>query len=123
MTYLAISIGAVLGANARFLVGGWVTDRLGPVFPYGTLIVNVTGSFALGLVLTMVAGRPDAPWWVRPALAIGFLGSYTTFSSFSNETLGLVQNGSVGLAVANVVGSVGATLLAVYLGTVLGRAV
>ena len=109
MTYLAISIGAVIGANARFVIGEWVTQRLGSVFPFGTLLINVTGSFLLGIVLTALAERSGAPWWVRPALAIGFLGSYTTFSTFSYETLGLVQAGSFVLAALNIAGSVAAT--------------
>lgn len=122
MTYLAISIGAVLGANARFVLGEWVASRAGSAFPYGTLLINVTGSFLVGVVMVAVAETSVAPWWVRPALAIGFLGSYTTFSTFSYETLALVQNGSLGLAAVNVAGSVAAALAGVYLGTVLGRA-
>ena len=122
MTYLAISIGAVLGANARFLLGRFVAERLGVAFPYGTLIINVSGSFLIGLVLALVAERMVGPWWVRPALAIGFLGSYTTFSTFSYETLQLVDNGSLLAAGANIAVSVTAALIAVYLGTLLGRA-
>ena len=121
MTYLAISIGAVLGANARYLVGGWVVDRLGAGFPYGTLLINVTGSFLIGVVLTVVTERVLAPAWVRPTLAIGFLGSYTTFSTFSYETLALIGAGSLAAAAANVVASVGGALIGVYLGTVVAR--
>jgi CrcB protein len=123
MTYLAISIGAVLGANARFVIGDWVTERLGSAFPFGTLLINVTGSFVVGIVLTAVAERAGAAWWIRPTMAIGFLGSYTTFSTFSYETLSLVQAGSIALAAANVAGSVVATLLGVYVGTIVGRAI
>ena len=122
MTYLAISVGAVLGANARFLVGGWVADRLGPAFPYGTLVINVTGSILIGFVLTIATERLVAPWFV-PLLAIGFLGSYTTFSTFSYETLALIQDGAMINAAANVVVSVMAALLGVYAGTVLARAI
>ena len=122
MTYLAISVGAVLGANARFLVGGWVADRLGPAFPYGTLVINVTGSILIGFVLTIATERLVAPWFV-PLLAIGFLGSYTTFSTFSYETLALIQDGAMINAAANVVVSVMAALLGVYVGTVLARAI
>jgi CrcB protein len=120
--YVAISIGAVLGANARFLVGGWVADRLGAAFPYGTLLVNVSGSFLIGVVLTLVTERAIGPWWVRPALAIGFLGSYTTFSTFSYETLQLVEGGGLVAAGANIAVSVAAALIGVYLGTTLARA-
>jgi CrcB protein len=121
--YIAISIGAVLGANARYFVGGWVVDRLGSSFPYGTLIINVSGSFLIGVVLTLVTERALAPWWFRPGLAIGFLGSYTTFSTFSYETLSLVQNGSLALAAGNILGSVASALVGVYLGTVVGRVI
>jgi CrcB protein len=123
VTYLAISIGAVLGANARYLVGGWVVDRLGAGFPYGTLLINVTGSFLIGVVLVVVTERALAPAWVRPAIAIGFLGSYTTFSTFSYETLALIEAGSLAAAAANVAASVGGALLGVYLGTVVARLV
>ena len=123
MTWLAISVGAVLGANTRYLVGGWVADRMGSTFPYGTLIINVTGSFLIGVVLTLATERVAAPWWVRPGIAIGFLGSYTTFSTFSYETLSLVESGSWLAAAANVVGSVAACLIGVYLGVVLARAI
>jgi fluoride exporter len=122
MTYVAISIGAVLGANARYLVGGWVADRFGTTFPWGTLLINASGSFLLGLLVTLVTEQGIGPWWVRPALAIGFLGSYTTFSTFSYETLRLAEAGSLPAAAANVAGSVTAALLGVYLGTVLARA-
>lgn len=121
MTYLAISVGAVLGANARYLVGGWVVDRLGATFPYGTLLINVSGSFLIGVVLTLVTERALAPAWVRPTFAIGFLGSYTTFSTFSYETLALVGAGSPAAAALNVAGSVGGALIGVYLGTVVAR--
>ena len=122
MTYLAISVGSVLGANARYLVGGWVTDRFGTSFPIGTLLVNVTGSFAIGLFLTLIGERLVVADWWRPLVAIGFLGSYTTFSTFSFETLALAQSGSWGLAGLNVVGSIAGCLVGVYAGVVLARA-
>lgn len=123
MTYLAISIGAVLGANARYLLGGWVADRLGASFPYGTLIINVTGSFVIGIVMTVVTERILAPAWIRPGIAIGFLGSYTTFSTFSYETLGLISSGSLLVAGLNIAASVAGALVGVYLGTVVARLV
>jgi len=122
VTYLAISIGAVLGANARYLVGGWVAERYGATFPWATLLVNVSGSFLVGFILTLVTERSVGPWWVRPGLAIGFMGSYTTFSAFSYETLRLVESGSILAAGANVAGSVTAALLGVFLGAALARA-
>ena len=121
MTYVAISVGAILGANARYLVGGWVADRLGSAFPYGTLVINVSGSLLIGFVLTLATERLMAPWF-RPALAIGFLGAYTTFSTFSYETLALIQDGALPSAAVNVAASVGAAIVGVYVGTVLARA-
>jgi CrcB protein len=120
MTYLAISLGAVLGANARFLVGGWVADRFGSSFPFGTFVINVTGSLLIGIVLTLSTERL-VPDWFRPLLAIGFLGSYTTFSTFSYETLSLVQSGAWAAAAVNVGASVAAAFAGVYAGTVLAR--
>jgi CrcB protein len=117
VTYLAISIGAVLGANARFLLSGWVAHRLGAAFPYGTLLINVSGSFLIGLIVALLTRQPEAPDWIRPALVIGVLGSYTTFSTFSSETLGLINAGDLVGAGANIVASVGLALVAVYLGT------
>ena len=123
MTYLAISVGAVLGANLRFVLGRWIADRAGTAFPIGTLVINATGSFVIGLVLVLVTERVAAPPWVRPMVAIGFLGSYTTFSTFSYETLALSQSGAWGPAGLNIAASVAASLVGVYLGTLLGRAI
>lgn len=122
MTYLAISIGAVLGANARFLLDGWIAERFGASFPLGTLVINVTGSMLIGVVLTLGAARL-VPDWFRPLLAIGFLGSYTTFSTFSFETLSLAQDAAWGAAALNVAASVGAALVGVYAGTVVARSI
>jgi CrcB protein len=122
VTFLAISVGAVLGANARYLIGGWISDRFGTSFPVGTLLINVTGSFVIGLFLVLIGERLVVADWWRPLVAIGFLGSYTTFSTFSFETLALAQSGSWGLAALNVVGSMTGSLLGVYLGAVLARA-
>jgi CrcB protein len=123
VTIVAISVGAVLGANVRYLLGGWISDRFGTGFPLGTLLINVTGSFAIGLVLTLIGERLVVADWWRPLIAIGFLGSYTTFSTFSFETLALAQSGAWGLATANVGLSVAGSLVGVYLGTVLARAI
>lgn len=119
MTYLAISIGAVLGANARFLLGGWVLDRMGTEFPYGTLLINVTGSLVIGLVYALIE-KHGAPDWVRPLVIVGFLGAYTTFSTFSLDTLAVAERGAWLAAGAYVAGSVVASLAAVWAGVTLG---
>ena len=121
MTYLAISIGAVLGANARYLLGGWVLDRMGPEFPYGTLLINVSGSFVIGLVYALIE-RHGAPDWVRPLVMMGFLGAYTTFSTFSLDTLALAERGAWAAAGAYIAASVVASLAAVWAGVTLGGA-
>jgi len=121
MPYLAISIGAVLGANARYLLGGWVLDRMGAEFPYGTLLINVSGSFVIGLVYVLIE-KHGAPDWVRPLVIVGFLGAYTTFSTFSLDTLAMAERGAWLAAGAYIVGSVTASLAAVWLGVTLGGA-
>jgi CrcB protein len=120
MIYVAISIGAVLGANARYLLGGWLSGLLDSSFPYATLVINVTGSLVIGLVLGLAADR-IMPWWWRPGVAIGFLGSYTTFSTFSYETLNLIQEGSYVPALVNIGGSVIAGLVGVGVGLAIAR--
>jgi len=121
MTYLAISIGAVLGANARFLLGGWVLDRMGSEFPNGTLLINVSGSLAIGLLYALIE-RHGAPDWVRPLLIVGFLGAYTTFSTFSLDTLALAERGAWLAAATYIVASVVASLAAVWAGVTVGAA-
>ena len=121
MTYLAISIGAILGANARFLLGGWVLGRMGAEFPYGTLLINATGSFAIGLAYALIE-RHGAPDWVRPLVIVGFLGAYTTFSTFSLDALAEAERGAWLAAGAYVLGSVAVSLAAVWAGVTLGGA-
>jgi CrcB protein len=120
VTYLAISLGAILGANARFLIGGWIAERVGSSFPAGTLVINASGSFLIGIVLALSVDRLVPPWF-RPFFAIGFLGSYTTFSTFSYETLALARDGALLQAGLNVVGSVVIALVGVYLGAAAAR--
>lgn len=121
-SYLVISIGAVLGANTRYLLGGWIGGQVSSSFPWGTFVINVTGSLVIGLVLGLAADRV-MPWWWRPGVAIGFLGAYTTFSTFSYETLNLLQEGSYVAAAANMVGSVAIALIAVFAGVMIARVI
>lgn len=122
-TFLAISAGAVLGANARYLVGGVIAERATTTFPVSTLVVNVTGSFLLGIVLGLVVDRGFGPTWWRPFLAIGFLGSYTTFSTFSWETVALIESGAWTWAALNIAGSVVLSIGATVAGIVLVRVI
>ncbi|MCL6649594.1 MAG: fluoride efflux transporter CrcB [Chloroflexi bacterium] len=121
MRYLLVGLGGFLGANARYLIGGWVAERFGTTFPYSTLVINVTGSLLLGFFLTLTTERFVAdPGW-RLFFAIGFLGAYTTFSTFSFESVVLLQERAWWLALANVFGSTLLGLAAVLLGIALAR--
>jgi CrcB protein len=119
--YLVIGLGGFLGANARYLVGAWCVERFGASFPYGTLVINVSGSFILGFFLVLITDRFLVhPHW-RLFFAIGFLGAYTTFSTFSFESFALLQNRAFLMALANMVGSVTLGLVAVVMGMALAR--
>jgi fluoride exporter len=122
-TVVAIALAGSLGAVARYGVEGLISRRAPTAFPWGTFVVNVTGSFLLGFVFTLLTERVAAEPWARSAVTIGFLGAYTTFSTLSFETYRLLEDGAHGLAVANALGSMVAGLLAVYGGVVLGRTV
>jgi CrcB protein len=122
MTIVGIGIAGAAGTLARYWLDGAISRRVGG-FPWGTFVVNVTGSFLLGLAFTALAERTTAEPWLRSALTVGFLGAYTTFSTLSLESYRLVEDGSYALAFANTVGSVAAGLLAVYAGVALGRSV
>jgi CrcB protein len=118
---LAIAVAGALGALTRYWLDGVVSRRAGGGFPWGTLTINVTGSFLLGLLFTLLTERYRVDPWLRSALTIGFLGAYTTFSTLSLETYRLLEDGALGLALANALGTLAAGLAALYVGVVLGR--
>ena len=120
-TVVGIGIAGCLGALARYGLDGLVSRRAS-AFPWGTFVVNVSGAFLLGFVVTVLGERVAVGSWLRATVAIGFLGAYTTFSTLSLETYRLVETRSYALAGANALGSVAAGLVAVYDGVVLGRA-
>lgn len=103
--FLWISIGAVAGANLRYWVSDWAANRWGSNFPFGTLLINLSGSFMLGLIMAMVTDHYVIDPRLRLVLTIGFLGSYTTFSTYSFESISLLQQGQVWLALFNLLGS------------------
>ncbi|HET9494302.1 MAG TPA: fluoride efflux transporter CrcB [Chloroflexia bacterium] len=121
--FLLIGGGAVLGANARYWLTNYFASRLGAAFPHGTLIANVTGSFLLGFVLVLIANRLVADPGYRLLIGTGFLGAYTTFSTFSYDTIALLEVGDFLPALWNVLLSVALSLTAAYLGIVLARLV
>lgn len=120
MAVLWVAVGGLLGSTARFAIGRAVAERLGSSFPLGTLVVNLTGAFAIGLLVTLLAGRlPDGTW--RPLLVTGFLGGYTTFSAYTFELVTMLIEGRWGPAllyglISNLVG-----LVACWSGVLLGR--
>jgi CrcB protein len=107
---LAIALAGALGALVRYWLDGVVSRRTGGGFPWGTFAINVTGSFVLGMLFTLLTERYRVDPWLRSGLTIGFLGAYTTFSTVSLETYRLLEDGAVGLAAANAVGSLAAGL-------------
>jgi CrcB protein len=118
--YLWIALGSAIGGVGRYWLSGWIAQRFGETFPVGTLVVNVSGSFLIGLVATL--SDPDGRILINPSgrqfLMVGILGGYTTFSSFSLQTLNLARDGEWLHAAANVVLSLFLCLLAVWLGHV-----
>ena len=123
LKYFMVGVGGCLGSILRFWLGSYIGGRLGSRFPYGTFVINVTGSFLIGLVLTILAERTQwSPNW-RYLIPIGFIGGYTTFSTFEYETLRLVQDGQMVAAMLNVVMSVMVGFAGVWAGMVAGRSV
>jgi len=123
VTLLLVGIGGFAGASARYLVDGWVSRATGGAFPWGTLLINVSGSFLLGLLFAAATERALLPPEIRPPLMIGFIGAYTTFSTWMLESWRLVEDGALLAATANLAGSVVLGVVAVFLGLAVGRVV
>ncbi|MCU7853900.1 MAG: fluoride efflux transporter CrcB [Candidatus Thiodiazotropha sp. (ex Monitilora ramsayi)] len=118
---IAIAAGGAAGALFRFWVSSGVYQLLGRGFPYGTLAVNVLGSLVMGFLYVMLLERMTASPELRGALLIGFLGAFTTFSTFSIETLNLIEQADFLKAGMNMLLSVTACVVACWFGLVLGR--
>lgn len=123
MKYLMVAIGGALGSVLRFWLGSYIGGRLGSRFPYGTFAVNMTGSFLIGVVLTVLAGKTQWSLNWRYLIPIGFIGGYTTFSAFEYETFRLFQDGQMVSAMLNVALSVVIGFAGVWIGAVAGRAI
>ena len=115
MIALLVFLGAGLGGVARFSLGTMIHQAAGPSFPWGTLIVNVSGSLLLGFLYMILQGNPSAPQW-RAFLGIGFCGGYTTFSTFSYETMLMMHAGHWNRALLYALGSVTVCVLATTAG-------
>jgi len=124
-SYFWIAIGSALGGMARYWCSGVAARLIGETFPWGTIIVNIVGSFIIGFFATLTGpdGRIFADTLTRQFVMIGFCGGYTTFSSFSLQTLALLQDGEWLLASANIALSVIACLLAVWAGYALAASI
>ena len=120
MTLLWVVIAGGLGSGSRYLIGRWAITALGAAFPYGTIIVNLAGCFALGVVAQLAATGAINPE-LRIAIAVGFLGGFTTYSSFNQDTIALFSSGAVGAAGLNVAITLAGGLAAGALGLTAGR--
>ena len=116
-----VSLGAIVGANLRYILSRYAAKVLGPVFPYGTLMINILGSFIVGVVMALSLERGTLPPNARIFLAIGLCGGFTTMSTFSYETMALLRDGQAILGLGNVAATLIACLVAVWLGQVIGR--
>jgi fluoride exporter len=123
MIYVLIAIGGAAGAVSRYAVDDTLTRWLGSSFPVGTFVINISGSFVLGILFALVVERAALPSDIRAPVMIGFIGAYTTFSTWMLESARLMEDGAWLLAAANLGGSVLLGLLAVFAGLAVGRAI
>ncbi|MGM9519713.1 MAG: fluoride efflux transporter CrcB [Phascolarctobacterium sp.] len=123
MNLMMIALGGALGAVSRFLLGNAVSKAVGSALPYGIFVINVIGCFAMGLLMTLIVDREMLPAAWRLFLCVGFLGGFTTFSSFGYEALMLLSEGRLLALMAYVGGSVALGLVAAGLGVLCARAV
>jgi CrcB protein len=119
---LAVVLGGALGALARYGLDGLIEHRAFSLFPWSTFAINVSGCFLAGAAVAALVDRHHLPAALRVGLVVGFLGAYTTFSTFAQETVDLMRAHEPGVALVNAIASVSAGLTAVVLGTYVGRA-
>ena len=118
---LAVAVGGGAGALARYGVDTLIERHVDALFPWATFTINITGCFLVGLVVAGLVDRHDLPAWIRTGAVVGFLGAYTTFSTFAQESRDLLAGGHLSLALADTVGSVVVGVLAVVVGSAVGR--
>lgn len=123
LKYVLVGVGGCLGSILRFWLGSYIGEKMGTRFPYGTFVINVTGSFLIGLIFALLTAKTQwSPNW-RYLIPIGFIGGYTTFSSFEYETLRTIQDGQLGLALLYIGLSVFIGFVAVWGGVIAGKAI
>jgi CrcB protein len=120
---LAVGFGGALGAISRYSVDRYVEHRVHSVFPWATFVINVSGCFAVGFLIAAVVDRHRAPQWLKVGLTIGFCGGYTTFSTFAQESLDLIEARDFAVVFASIAASVLLGILAVLVGIKAGRLV
>jgi len=120
--YAAVALGGALGALARYGLDRFIERRSFAVFPWSTFTINASGCLLIGIVIAALVDRHHTPLWLRIGLVMGVLGGYTTFSTFAQETLELIEEGDPGVAILYGVGSVVAGVLGVLVGMKVGRA-
>ena len=119
----AVAVGGALGALSRYGVDSWIERHTESAFPWATFTINISGCLAVGFLIAAFVDRHRAPEWLRIGVVVGFCGGYTTFSTFSQETLDLVETRAVAVAASYVGASVALGVAAVLVGTRLGRLV
>jgi CrcB protein len=118
---LAVALGGAAGASSRYGLDTFVERHTESLFPWATFVINASGCLAVGFLISAVVDHRNAPDWIRAGLVVGFCGGYTTFSTFAQETLDLIEAGDLGVAMANVAASVILGTFAVFAGVRLGR--
>lgn len=121
--YLAVAVGGAIGATARYFLGNSVLSQIAVPFPTVTFVINIAGSFVIGFFLTIVTERLPLDSHIRLLVAVGFVGAFTTFSTFEYETARLVEEGHLKEALLNVLLSVIIGFIAVFAGIFAGRAI
>jgi fluoride exporter len=121
LVVVAVGLGGMAGALSRYGLDRLIEHHVSSVFPWSTFTINITGCFLVGLVVAGLVDRHDLPAWIRTGAVVGFLGAYTTFSTFAQESRDLLAGGHLSLALADTVGSVVVGVLAVVVGSAVGR--
>jgi CrcB protein len=119
---VGVALGGALGATGRWLLDRLIEDRSESVFPWSTFTINITGCLLIGVVVEALVDRHHLPAWIRVGLVVGVIGGYTTFSTYAQETFSLIESDDVAVALVYATASVVVGVLAVYAGTLLGRA-
>jgi CrcB protein len=119
---VGVALGGALGASARYSLDRFIEERSNAIFPWATFVINVSGCLLIGILTEQLVDRHHLPAWIRVGVIVGVIGGYTTFSTFSQEAFSLIESRDFGTVIVYAVGSVVTGILAVWAGTVLGRA-